>query len=139
MKTTITARRVRRSRSRCRPTCSAAYTQYGPVNPHEFEFSIDFANADFAGQDPAGNIPAVVVARIMISREFMPHLLDALQENLALSHPARYRGPAGNTGTPRGRFPAAGWLERRSRACKFNRWRKLVRIKDGGIFNRRNP
>ncbi len=57
------------------------YANMARVNHSEFEFSIDFANADFAGQDPAGNIPAVVVARIMISHEFMPHLLDALQEN----------------------------------------------------------
>ncbi len=57
------------------------YANMARVNHSEFEFSIDFANADFAGQDPSGNIPAVVVARIMISHEFMPHLLEALQEN----------------------------------------------------------
>jgi hypothetical protein len=57
------------------------YANMARVNHSEFEFSIDFANADFAGQDPAGNIPAVVVARIMVSHEFMPHLLEALQEN----------------------------------------------------------
>jgi hypothetical protein len=57
------------------------YANMARVNHSEFEFSIDFANADFAGQDPAGNIPAIVVARIMVSHEFMPHLLDALQEN----------------------------------------------------------
>lgn len=57
------------------------YANMARVNHSEFEFSIDFANADFAGQDPQGNIPAVVVARVMISHEFMPHLLDALQDN----------------------------------------------------------
>ena len=57
------------------------YSNMARVNHSEFEFSIDFANADFAGQDPAGNIPAVVVARIMVSHEFMPHLLNALQDN----------------------------------------------------------
>ena len=57
------------------------YANMARVNHSEFEFSIDFANADFAGQDQAGNIPAVVVARVMVSHEFMPHLLDALQEN----------------------------------------------------------
>ncbi|MDO8736624.1 MAG: DUF3467 domain-containing protein [Thermoleophilia bacterium] len=57
------------------------YANMARVNHSEFEFSIDFANADFAGQDPAGNIPAIVVTRIMISHEFMPHLLEALQEN----------------------------------------------------------
>ena len=57
------------------------YANMARVNHSEFEFSIDFANADFAGQDPQGNIPAVVVARIMVSHEFMPHLLDALQDN----------------------------------------------------------
>ncbi|MBE0429921.1 MAG: DUF3467 domain-containing protein [Thermoleophilia bacterium] len=57
------------------------YANMARVNHSEFEFSIDFANADFAGQDPQGNIPAVVVARIMISHEFMPHLLEALQDN----------------------------------------------------------
>lgn len=58
-----------------------SYANMARVNHSEFEFSIDFANADFAGQDAAGNIPAVVVARIMVSHEFMPHLLEALQEN----------------------------------------------------------
>lgn len=57
------------------------YANMARVNHSEFEFSIDFANADFAGQDPAGNIPAVVVSRVMVSHEFMPHLLEALQEN----------------------------------------------------------
>lgn len=57
------------------------YANMARVNHSEFEFSIDFANADFAGQDAAGNIPAVVVSRIMVSHEFMPHLLEALQEN----------------------------------------------------------
>lgn len=57
------------------------YANMARVNHSEFEFSIDFANADFAGQDPAGNIPAVVVTRVMVSHEFMPHLLEALQEN----------------------------------------------------------
>ena len=57
------------------------YANMARVNHSEFEFSIDFANADFAGQDPSGNIPAVVVARLMISHEFMPHLLNALQDN----------------------------------------------------------
>lgn len=57
------------------------YANMARVNHSEFEFSIDFANADFAGQDAAGNIPAVVVARVMVSHEFMPHLLEALQEN----------------------------------------------------------
>lgn len=57
------------------------YANMARVNHSEFEFSIDFANADFAGQDQEGNIPAVVVARIMVSHEFMPHLLDALQDN----------------------------------------------------------
>ena len=57
------------------------YANMARVNHSEFEFSIDFANADFAGQDPSGNIPAVVVARIMVSHEFMPHLLNALQDN----------------------------------------------------------
>jgi hypothetical protein len=57
------------------------YANMARVNHSEFEFSIDFANADFAGQDPQGNIPAVVVARVMISHEFMPHLLEALQDN----------------------------------------------------------
>lgn len=57
------------------------YANMARVNHSEFEFSIDFANADFAGQDPQGNIPAVVVARLMISHEFMPHLLNALQDN----------------------------------------------------------
>ncbi|MCL4310298.1 MAG: DUF3467 domain-containing protein [Thermoleophilia bacterium] len=59
------------------------YANMARVNHSEFEFSIDFANADFAGQDHEGNIPAVVVARLMISHEFMPHLLDALQENFS--------------------------------------------------------
>lgn len=58
-----------------------AYANMARVNHSEFEFSIDFANADFAGQDPQGNIPAVVVARVMVSHEFMPHLLEALQDN----------------------------------------------------------
>lgn len=57
------------------------YANMARVNHSEFEFSIDFANADFSGQDPQGNIPAVVVSRIMVSHEFMPHLLDALQDN----------------------------------------------------------
>ncbi|MHB1391139.1 MAG: DUF3467 domain-containing protein [Thermoleophilia bacterium] len=57
------------------------YANMARVNHSEFEFSIDFANADFAGQDPQGNIPAIVVSRIMVSHEFMPHLLDALQDN----------------------------------------------------------
>jgi len=57
------------------------YANMARVNHSEFEFSIDFANADFAGQDPQGNIPAVVVSRVMVSHEFMPHLLDALQDN----------------------------------------------------------
>lgn len=57
------------------------YANMARVNHSEFEFSIDFANADFAGQDPQGNVPAVVVARLMISHEFMPHLLEALEEN----------------------------------------------------------
>ncbi len=57
------------------------YANMARVNHSEFEFSIDFANADFAGQDAEGNIPAVVVARVMISHEFMPRLLEALQDN----------------------------------------------------------
>lgn len=57
------------------------YANMARVNHSEFEFSIDFANADFAGQDPQGNIPAVVVSRVMVSHEFMPHLLEALQDN----------------------------------------------------------
>lgn len=57
------------------------YANMARVNHSDFEFSIDFANADFAGQDPAGNIPAVVVARIMVSHEFMPHLIDAINDN----------------------------------------------------------
>ncbi len=57
------------------------YANFARVNHSEFDFSVDFINADFAGQDPQGNIPAVVVARVMISHEFMPHLLEALQEN----------------------------------------------------------
>lgn len=57
------------------------YANMARVNHSEFEFSIDFANADFAGQDPQGNIPAIVVSRVMVSHEFMPHLLDALQDN----------------------------------------------------------
>lgn len=57
------------------------YANMARVNHSEYEFSIDFANADFAGQDAAGNIPAVVVARVMISHEFMPRLMEALQDN----------------------------------------------------------
>lgn len=57
------------------------YANMARVNHSEFEFSIDFANADFAGQDASGNIPAIVVSRIMISHEFMPRLLEALQDN----------------------------------------------------------
>lgn len=57
------------------------YANMARVNHSEFEFSIDFANADFAGQDASGNIPAIVVTRVMISHEFMPRLLEALQDN----------------------------------------------------------
>ena len=57
------------------------YANMARVHHSEFEFSIDFANADFSGQDPQGNIPAIVVSRIMVSHEFMPHLLEALQDN----------------------------------------------------------
>ncbi|RJQ42566.1 MAG: DUF3467 domain-containing protein [Gaiellales bacterium] len=57
------------------------YANMARVNHSEFEFSIDFANADFAGQDAAGNIPAIVVTRVMVSHEFMPRLLEALQDN----------------------------------------------------------
>lgn len=57
------------------------YANMARVNHSEFEFSIDFANADFAGQDPQGNIPAVVVSRVVVSHEFMPRLLEALQDN----------------------------------------------------------
>lgn len=57
------------------------YANMARVNHSEYEFSIDFANADFAGHDAAGNIPAVVVTRVMVSHEFMPHLLEALQDN----------------------------------------------------------
>lgn len=57
------------------------YANMARVNHSEFEFSIDFANADFAGQDAAGNIPAIVVCRVMVSHEFMPRLLEALQDN----------------------------------------------------------
>jgi hypothetical protein len=57
------------------------YANMARVNHSEFEFSIDFANADFAGQDASGNIPAIVVTRVMVSHEFMPRLLEALQDN----------------------------------------------------------
>jgi hypothetical protein len=57
------------------------YANMARVNHSEFEFSIDFANADFAGQDAGGNIPAIVVTRVMVSHEFMPRLLEALQDN----------------------------------------------------------
>jgi hypothetical protein len=57
------------------------YANMARVNHSEFEFSIDFANADFAGQDATGNIPAIVVTRVMVSHEFMPRLLEALQDN----------------------------------------------------------
>lgn len=57
------------------------YANMARVNHSEFEFSIDFANADFAGQDASGNIPAIVVSRVVVSHEFMPRLLEALQDN----------------------------------------------------------
>ncbi|MCL4472937.1 MAG: DUF3467 domain-containing protein [Actinobacteria bacterium] len=79
------------------------YANMARVNHSEFEFSIDFANADFAGQDPAGNIPAVVVARIMVSHEFMPHLLDALQDNYS-----RYLTRRDIEGLPETERPAEG-------------------------------